>query len=191
MNAYLEEYSSEEAIRKYTSETAGHGISYLLGHDYAETYLTAINQFLKVRADLPIRLLEFGCGGGMNVITLLSLLERNGRKVEIAYGTDFSERLVQAANDESKALLTPEQQKEIHFAVARNEELISDLAEAAHTSRTELINSFHVILGVNTSRYGHRLGKALRCAQDIADLLVTGRDLHHDRHESQVSRFSQ
>jgi SAM-dependent methyltransferase len=110
----------------------------------------------------------------MNIITLLSLLERNGKKVEIAYGTDFSERLINAANVESKTLLTPEQYNKVHFVVARNEQLISDLSAALDLSRDELMNSFHVILGVNTFRYCHRLGKALQCAQDIAHLLRPG-----------------
>ncbi len=174
MNVYLKEYSSDDAIRKYTSQTAGYGIGYLLENDYADVYLTAIDQFLKSPANTPLKLLEFGCGGGMNIITLLSLLERKGRRVELAYGTDFSEALISAANVESKTLLTPDQQKKMHFAVARNEELISDLAGARHLSEGELKNSFHVILGVNTFRYCHRLGKSRECAQDIADLLVPG-----------------
>jgi SAM-dependent methyltransferase len=174
MDVYLDEYSSDDAIRKYTSRTAGYGISYLLENDYAEVYLTALDQFLKVPAYTPLKLLEFGCGGGMNIITLLSLLERKGRSVELAYGTDFSEGLINAANVESKTLLTPEQQKKMHFAVARNEELISDLAGGLHLSGVELQNSFHVILGVNTFRYCHRLGKTRQCAQDIADLLAPG-----------------
>src|SRR5437016_3008729 len=144
MNVYLQEYSSGDAIRKYTSRTAGYGISYLLENDYAEVYLTAIHQFLQVPTRTPLKLLEFGCGGGMNIITLLSLLERKGKSVEIAYGTDFSETLIRAANVESKSLLTPEQQKKMHFAVARNEELISDLTRALHVSEDELKNSFHV-----------------------------------------------
>ena len=174
MDVYLQEYTSDDAIRKYTSRTAGYGISYLLENDYARVYLEAIDQFLKIPADTPLKLLEFGCGGGMNIITLLSLLERRGRSVELAYGTDFSETLISAANVESKALLTPEEQKKMHFAVARNEELISDLGEALHTSGAELKNSFHVVLGVNTFRYCHRLGKASQCAQDLEDLLVPG-----------------
>jgi len=174
MDVYLNEYSSDDAIRKYTSRTAGYGISYLLENDYAEVYLTAIDQFLKVPANTALKLLEFGCGGGMNIITLLSLLERKGRSVVRAYGTDFSEALINAANVESKTLLTPEQQKKMHFAVARNEELISDLAGGLHMSRGELENSFHVILGVNTFRYCHRLGKTRQCAQDITDLLAPG-----------------
>jgi SAM-dependent methyltransferase len=174
MDVYLQEYSSDEAIRRYTSRSAGYGISYLLENDYADVYLTAINQFLQVPTNSPLKLLEFGCGGGMNIITLLSLLERKGRSVEVAFGTDFSEKLIDAANAESKILLTPAQRKKMHFAVARNENLVFDLARGVGETKADLINAFHVILGVNTFRYCHRLGKALECARDIADLLAPG-----------------
>ena len=32
---FLDEYVSDDAVRKYTTETAGYGISYLLEHEYA------------------------------------------------------------------------------------------------------------------------------------------------------------
>jgi SAM-dependent methyltransferase len=174
MDVYLEEYSSEDALRRYTSKTAGHGINYLLEHDYAEIYLSAIKQFLKPPAGSPLKILEFGCGAGMNVLTLLSLLERNNIEVDAAYGTDFSEKLIKAANEESKALLNSEQQEKVHFVVARSEQLVSDLARGLDKPRAELVDSFHMILGVNTFRYCHRLGKARESAQDIADLLAPG-----------------
>lgn len=174
MDVYLQEYSADDAITRYTSRTAGHGISYLLENDYAEVYLSAISQFLKSPPERPLRLLEFGCGGGMNIITLLSLLERRGRSVKLAIGTDFSESLISAANSESKTLLNAEQQNKIHFAVARNETIVSDLQQVLHLSDTELKNSFHVVLGVNTFRYCHRLGKARECARDLATLLAPG-----------------
>jgi len=89
MDVFLQEYSADEAIARYTSRTAGHGISYLLENDYAEVYLSAIRDFLKTSPGKSLRLLEYGCGGGMNIITLLALLERKGRSVELAIGTDF------------------------------------------------------------------------------------------------------
>jgi SAM-dependent methyltransferase len=174
MDVYLEEYSSEDALRRYTSKTAGQGINYLLEHDYADIYLSAINQFLEAPAGSPLKVLEFGCGAGMNVLTLLSLLERKGIKVDAAYGTDFSEKLIKAANSESKLLLNTEQQKKVHFVVARSEQLASDLARGLDKTRADLVNSFQMILGVNTFRYCHRLRKARDCAQDIADLLAVG-----------------
>jgi SAM-dependent methyltransferase len=174
MDVYLQEYSADDAITRYTSRTAGHGISYLLENDYAEVYLSAINQFLKNAPEGPLRLLEFGCGGGMNIITLLSLLERGGGSVELAIGTDFSEKLILAAKEESRNLLSVTQQEKIHFAVARNETIAADLRRALNGSAVELENSFHVLLGVNTFRYCHRLGKARECARDLAALLAPG-----------------
>jgi 2-polyprenyl-3-methyl-5-hydroxy-6-metoxy-1,4-benzoquinol methylase len=174
MDVYLEEYSGDNAIARYTSRTAGHGISYLLRNDYAETYLSAVNQFLKVCTETPLRLLEFGCGGGMNIITLFALLERSGRKIERAIGADFSEKLILAANRECKTLLKPEQQVKMHFVVARNETIAADLRTALSLSESELKDSFHVILGVNTFRYCHRLGKEEECARDLATLLAPG-----------------
>src|SRR5207247_1956770 len=106
MDVYLDEYTSDDAIRKYTSETAGFGISYLLEHDYAEVYLTAIDRYLNPQDSNSLRLLEFGCGGGMNIITLLSLLERTGRHVEMVIGTDFSPSLIGAAARESERFLS-------------------------------------------------------------------------------------
>jgi len=174
MDVYLEEYSSLDAVRKYTSSTAGYGIDYLLENDYANVYLTAINQFLKVAEGTPLRVLEFGCGGGMNIIRLLTLLQRKGKKVEHAIGADFSETLIEAARAEAKTLLSEGNQKKIRFVVARNEALVKDLAAGMNVSEKKLENSFHLILGVNTFRYCHRLGKESNCAHAIAELLVPG-----------------
>ncbi len=38
---FLREYSTEKPIRRYTRNTAGHGISYLLDHDYGRLYLNS------------------------------------------------------------------------------------------------------------------------------------------------------
>ena len=174
MDVFLEEYSSEDAIRKYSSQTAGYGISYLLANDYAKVYLNAVDHLLKIDLHRPMKLLEFGCGAGMNLITLFRLLEEKGRRVDLAIGTDFSERLVGAANSEAERLLSKSQREKIRFGIARNEELKSDLAAVLKTSPKQLRNSFHLILGVNTFRYCHRLGKELTCARAIADLLAPG-----------------
>jgi len=174
MDVYLQEYTADEAVARYTSRTAGTGISYLLEHDYAEVYLSAIRDFLQIPSQGPLRLLEFGCGGGMNIITLLRLLERRGRNVELAIGTDFSEKLILAAQDESRSLLSSAQREKMHFALARNETIAADLRRELNGSAGELKNSFHLILGVNTFRYCHRLGKARECVRDLATLLAPG-----------------
>jgi SAM-dependent methyltransferase len=168
---FLEEYDSEDAVRKYSAGTAGFGISYLLRHDYAKVYLDAVDSYLQSLQPHPLRLLEFGCGAGMNIITLISLLEKKGVGVERAYGTDFSPTLVQTATQEAKASLKPEMAGKLSFHVARNEQLSEDLAASQGMSERDLLGSFDLIVGVNTFRYCRRLGKDNECALDIYRLL--------------------
>lgn len=171
---FLEEYGSEDAVRKYTTGTAGYGINYLLRNDYAKVYLQAVNSYLRTAPSRPLRLLEFGCGGGMNIINLVSSLEQKGVRVERAYGTDFSERLVESAVQEANAFLPANLAKKLSFHVARNEQLVEDLSAAINTPAAELLGSFDLIVGVNTFRYCHRLGKERECAADIYRLLRPG-----------------
>ena len=171
---FLEEYGSEDAVRKYTTGTAGYGINYLLRNDYARVYLQAVNSYLRAAPSHPLRLLEFGCGGGMNIINLVSSLEQKGIRIERAYGTDFSERLVESAVQEAKAFLPADLVKKVSFHVARNEQLSEDLVAASNTPAPDLLGSFDLIVGVNTFRYCHRLGKERECAADIYRLLRPG-----------------
>jgi hypothetical protein len=171
---FLEEYGSEDAVRKYTTGTAGFGINYLLRNDYARVYLSAVESYLRTSPPHPLRLLEFGCGGGMNIIGLVSLLEQKGIPVERAYGTDFSPRLVESAGQEARASLTPSLTKKLNFHVARNERLTEDLAAALARPVDDLTGFFDLVVGVNTFRYCHRLGKEQDCAADIYRLLRLG-----------------
>src|SRR5204863_2791891 len=116
----------------------------------------------------------FGCGGGMNLLHLVSVLTRHGFNVEHAIGTDFSPVLVEAANKEAQSYLTPHQRSRVQFCVANNETLLEDLSTALERDSSELENSFQFIIGVNTIRYCHRAGKQLDCARDIFRLLVPG-----------------
>ena len=168
---FLDEYVSEDAVRKYTTETAGYGITYLLGNEYARIYMDVVDSFLRNSTVRPVRLLEFGCGGGMNITRLVSLLEEKQLPVACAYGTDFSPRLVQAARQEAKAFLPPRLAEKLSFCVARNEELMRDLAAGLGEDGA---GPFDLIVGVNTFRYCHRLGTQLDCAQDIYRLLRPG-----------------
>lgn len=171
---FFSEYTSKDAILKYTKATAGFGISYLLDHDYKTVYLEALNRLpQQVRQD-GIRMLEFGCGGGMNMLHLISVLNREGIQVESAIGTDFSPVLIEAARREAKNCLRDEEQRKVAFHVAKNETLMEDLSTSLEKAKSEFENSFHFILGVNTIRYGHRAGKELDCAQAIFNLLVPG-----------------
>jgi SAM-dependent methyltransferase len=170
---FLDEYVSEDAVRKYTTETAGYGITYLLSNDYARIYMEVVDSFLRTPTARPLRLLEFGCGGGMNITRLVSLLEEKQVPVECAYGTDFSPRLVQAAGMEAKAFLPSRLAEKLSFYVARNEQLAEDLG-AGLGVREDQIQPFDLIVGVNTFRYCHRLGKEADCAKDIYRLLRPG-----------------
>jgi SAM-dependent methyltransferase len=170
---FHDEYVSEDAVRKYTTETAGYGISYLLAHDYARIYLNAVASYLRTTPQRPLRLLEFGCGAGMNVTRLVSLLEKQGFSVERAYGTDFSPRLVKAAQQEAKTFLSAHTAEKVSFHVAHNEKLVDDLAMSLG-EKANLVGSLDLVLGVNTFRYCHRLGSGLDCAKDIYRLLRSG-----------------
>jgi SAM-dependent methyltransferase len=171
---FLEEYGSRDAVRKYSKNTAGYGINYLLRNDYARVYLEAVDSYLRTTPARPLRLLEFGCGAGMNIISLVSLLEGEGIAVESAYGTDFSPTLVQSATEDAKASLRPDLAAKLSFYVGRNEKLVEDLATARGKSAKDLAGYFDLILGVNTFRYCHRLGKEQDCAADIYSLLRPG-----------------
>jgi SAM-dependent methyltransferase len=170
---FFDEYTSEQAVRKYTTQTAGFGINYLLRHQYADVYLQVINDHLSRLNSGPLRLLEFGCGGGMNLTRLVSLLEERKIPVECAYGTDFSPRLVEAAKEEAKTYLPAGLAEKLRFYVARNEKLEADLLSALGGNRNHL-GSFDFVIGVNTFRYCHRVGKQLDCAKDVYRLLRPG-----------------
>ena len=49
-DAFFRQYTSQDEIAKYTRRTAGHGIAYLLDHDYKAVYLDAIQRLPVVDA---------------------------------------------------------------------------------------------------------------------------------------------
>jgi SAM-dependent methyltransferase len=172
---FLKEYSTEESIRRYTGETAGHGISYLLDHEYGRIYLDCIEKYVpKSRVKTGVRLWEFGCGGGMNLLHLVSLLGRRGIRVEFACGTDFSGTLIAAAMSEANKYIAPQYIDKVRFTVARNEDLVEEGAKGLGVRRDELVGSFDLVFGVNTIRYGHRLDNVHQCVQGIRGLLREG-----------------
>lgn len=173
MDNFLIEYNSDKAVRTYTKETAGYGIAHLLENDYGRIYNEAFIDYLhlNLKKGRP-RILEFGCGGGMNLLHIIMMLEKHGISVESAFGTDFSEKLISAAKTESMKYLSIAQQKKIKFCVARNENLIQDMAAQLHIGSNTLLESFDLILGINTSRYCHRLNNEMEYAQNIKDLLM-------------------
>lgn len=169
---FLREYNDGENVRRYMRKTAGHGISYLLQHEYNDIYLEAVDKYLlKVKTGKGLRLLEFGCGAGMNLLHLVSVLEQRGVAVDFACGTDFSEALIESAKVEAAEALDPRLVDKVRFCVATNENLIEDMTIGLGSNRESLVGSFDLILGVNTVRYCHRLKTEDECAEGIHELL--------------------
>ena len=77
----------------------------------------------------PIRMLEFGCGAGMNLLHLIAALGRDGIQIASGVGTDFSPVLIEAARREAKNHLREEDRRKATFCVAKNETLSVDLAK--------------------------------------------------------------
>jgi SAM-dependent methyltransferase len=174
MDTFFREYTSQDAIAKYTKATAGLGISYLLDHDYKQVYLEALARLPQQVRQQGIHMLEFGCGGGMNLLHFILVLRREGVRLESAIGCDFSPVLIDAARREAENYLPDEERRKVEFYVAKNETLINELSTAVGIAKSELMNSFHFILGVNTIRYCHRAGKQFDCVRDIFRLLAPG-----------------
>jgi SAM-dependent methyltransferase len=171
--SFLDEYNSNDAILKYSSRSAGYGVNYLIEHVYAGAYDQAI-EICRGTSTAPLRVLEFGCGAGMNVIGLLSRLAHRSIAIKDAFGTDFSESLIESARREAQANLPPVLRAKVSFHVASNERLGLELAAATGTSVEALLGSFDFIFGVNTFRYCHRLRTDRDCADDIFRLLRGG-----------------
>lgn len=172
---FIKEYTSEESIKKYTKDHAGHGISYLLEHDYGELYLQVIEREIKdILNERGIRILEYGCGGGMNLIHIVRMIDAKGLTIDRADGTDFSPVLIEAANREAQIYLPQDLRKKVQFSVARNERLLEDLSLHTGKASDEYLHRYHLIVGVNTFRYGFRLKKEMESAQQICDLLMPG-----------------
>jgi SAM-dependent methyltransferase len=172
--AFFREYTSQAAIAKYSRATAGHGISYLLDHDYKEIYLSALRLLPVDIQQGAIRVLEFGCGAGMNLLHLVSLLTRQGMRVASAVGTDFSPVLIETAKREAKTHVRGNEFSGLEFHVARSESIISDIAASTGEARTSYENSFHFVLGVNTIRYCHAAKKEMDIVRAVFNLLVPG-----------------
>ncbi|HWX17092.1 MAG TPA: methyltransferase domain-containing protein [Chthoniobacterales bacterium] len=172
--AFFSEYTSGAAIAKYSRATAGCGISHLLDHDYKEIYLEAL-RLLPVKIQQGgIRILEFGCGAGMNLLHLVSLLSREGVNITGAVGTDFSPVLIETAKREAKSCLPEGELRKLGFQIAKNETLMDDLSGSMAKAKSELESSFHFVLGVNTIRYCHAAKNEMDTVRAIFNLLAPG-----------------
>ena len=181
--SYWREDTSKNAILTYSRATAGFGISYLLDHDYKDVYLDALSCLPSQIRENGIRILEFGCGAGMNLFHLTSVLNRQGISFT-ALGTDFSPVLVNAAKREANGL------RSIDFHIARNEHLINDLSTALHTERRKLEKSFQFIFGVTHSLLSRCQNRNGQCAGSFR-FACAGWDLRRHRHEQSFSAFQE
>ena len=175
VETFLAEYSDDHMIARYISRTAGAGVVYALTNIYAPVYSRVIDALMSQRPEKhKFRILEYGCGGGMNLLKILELLFARGADVELGVGADFSSRMIQAAREDARVNFPPHLASKIQFVVARNETLAGDVAASMDCSVAEVERSFDIVVGVNTFRYCHRLKKELDCAKDIFRLLRPG-----------------
>jgi len=173
-NQFLRQYTSAEEVAKYTPQTAGAGISYLLDHDYRSIYLQALGLLSSSVGEQDLNVLEFGCGAGMNLLRVLRLLREEGIKLNRAIGTDFSPILIDIAKREAKQSLEQGELGKVEFLLAKNESIIPNLSTATGRDASIFRNAFHLVIGVNTIRYCHEAGNEMENAQQIFDLLVPG-----------------
>ena len=175
VDVFIEHYSRADVIAKYIPKTAGAGIEHVLANVYGPIYVRVIRELTAMRPKQHrFRVLEYGCGGGMNLLKLVDLLRGTGAQLDQAYGTDFSPPMVEAARREAARHLSEELRSSLTYVVAHNEDLINSLSRSVSSSYNQLSNSFDVIVGVNTMRYCHRLKHETECARDIFDLLRPG-----------------
>src|SRR5678816_3425538 len=107
IDVYMQEYTRDDIIAKYISDTAGAGIAYILQHVYAPVYLRSIRELKASRPkNHSFRVMEYGCGGGMNLLRIAELLRTEGVALERAYGVDFSPPMIEAARTVSYTHLT-------------------------------------------------------------------------------------
>jgi SAM-dependent methyltransferase len=175
VDVFLDEYSRDDVIVKYLSDTAGTGIAHALTHVYGPIYRKVVKALVAQRPrGQAFRVLEYGCGGGMNLVKLVDIFREERAEIDRAIGADFSPRMVEAARQDAAQRLTPQLQQKIGFAVAANETLLRDLAKDLGVGDREITGSFDVVVGVNTFRYCHRLDRQVDCARDIRSLLRPG-----------------
>jgi SAM-dependent methyltransferase len=173
-DAFFRQYASKDEVAKYSRQTAGYGINYLLDHDYKAVYLEALDWLPAAPRREGIRILEFGCGAGMNLLHLISVLNSKGIHVARAVGTDFSPVMIETARREAENYFWEQDLHRPEFYVAKNESLISNLSASVGTDKSKLEKSFHFVLGVNTIRYCHAAKRQRDCVRDIFNLLVPG-----------------
>lgn len=176
-DVYLEEYTAPENVRKYVSKTAGTGIEYVLNHYYGPLYTKILDEMApgKVAAKQGFRVLEYGCGGAMNLLWILRYMLDRKMPIDLACGTDFAQSMVDASYQEYNATgLAAQTPQKVSFHPVANQNLARELPAALGRPPAEVLGSFDLFVGVNTYRYCFRVGKQFETAQDIAALLRPG-----------------
>jgi len=171
----LEEYSTEAAVQKYVNASAGAGIAYLLQHVYGPLYEEQLDKVINQKKGKEgLRILEYGCGGGMNLIWIVKRLLDRQINIDFACGTDFSAKMVQAANREASYTLPNAMRSKVFFYTVANEDLGRDLPTFLGRRLGDLRDAFHLVLGVNTFRFCFRLGTQAESANGIFSLVRPG-----------------
>jgi SAM-dependent methyltransferase len=173
-DVYLEEYTASENVRKYVTETAGHGIAYVLPKVYGPVYTPLLRELARQKSGGGLRVLEYGCGGGMNLLWIARYLLQHQIPLEVAVGTDFSPQMTEAAAKEAATQLAPKDRRLAVFHTIANENLARDLPAAMGLQGTKGNGFFDFAVGVNTYRYCFRLKKDLESAQGLFSLLRPG-----------------
>ena len=175
VDVFLDEYSRDDVIAKYLNDTAGAGIAHALHHVYGPVYQRVVKGLMAQRPrGHAFRVLEYGCGGGMNLLKILDILRAERASIGRGIGADFSPRMVEAARQDTAPRIPRDLRTKVGFAVAANETLLRDLAKDLGVSETGLAGGFDIVVGVNTFRYCHRLARQIDCARDIFTLLQPG-----------------
>jgi SAM-dependent methyltransferase len=174
-DVYLEEYTASENVRKYVTETAGHGIAYVLPKVYGPIYARLLRELAQHKSgSAGLRVLEYGCGGGMNLLWIARYLLQHHIPLEIAVGTDFSPQMTDAAAKEAALQLDPQHRRLAAFHTVANENLARQLPAAMGLPGNQGAGYFDFAVGVNTYRYCFRLKKELESAQGLYALLRPG-----------------
>jgi SAM-dependent methyltransferase len=174
-DVYFAEYSQPTIIARYLSGTAAPASTYLVRAVYSPIYQEILQTLVSRNPEHNgFRILEYGCGGGMNLLQLIRLFQAQGAQLADAIGTDFSPAMIEAARIEAKQQLPVKLNALTTYLVARNETITQDLASGLGASLGELHNTFDLILGVNTFRYAHRRKRDETVARELFALLRPG-----------------
>jgi SAM-dependent methyltransferase len=168
-------YTQPEVMTRYLPSSACPGVGYAVSHVYGAIYQSIIGSIVAHRPQHhEFRVLEYGCGGGMNLLQLIQIFRAQGVGLTSAIGTDLSWSMINAAHKEAGQRLPAELKHLVRYFVARNETLAEDLAFGLGRNPQELHNTFDLALGVNTFRFTHRLKKDGDCARDLFAMLQPG-----------------